>query len=226
MGPTHHLDVIFDFDGVLADSAPLIVEILGPVIEHEIGSRPALEDLRGVIGPPFRQSVAMLCERLGIPPDDATITRVVAAYREEYTRRVATETPMYPGIAAMIEVVTQDHRLSICSSKPQPMVEGIIETWRMTQYFPLVEAANPEHDEPKTNLLERLVSENDMQRSHSVMVGDTRFDAIAAASVGIPMIGVAWGIGDVEDLRTHGAGVIAADPGHLAQLLSSGPGAW
>lgn len=226
MGTRHDLDVIFDFDGVLADSAPLIVAILGSVIEREFRVRPADADLRTVIGPPFRQSVAMLCERLRIPADDAIVTQVVAAYRREYARRVATETPMYPGIAAMIERVTQDHRLSICSSKPQPMVEGIIKTWRMTQYFPLIEAAHPEHDEPKSNLLERLVNANDMQRSHSVIVGDTCFDAIAAASVGIPMIGVAWGIGDVDELRAHGAAAIAEDPGHLTQLLSSGPGAW
>lgn len=226
MGLMHDLDVIFDFDGVLADSAPLIVAILGPVIEQEIGSRPAPEALRAVIGPPFRQSVAILCERLGMAPDDATVTQVVAAYRKEYARHVMTETPMYPGIAAMIERVTQDHRLSICSSKPQPMVEGIIETWRMTHHFPLIEAANPEHDEPKSYLLERLVSENDMQLSHSVMIGDTRFDAIAAATVGIPMIGVAWGIGGVEELRAHGAVAIAEDPVHLTKLLLSGPESW
>lgn len=221
MRTTHNLDVIFDFDGVLADSAPLIVAILGPAIEEATGILPTDGDIRSVIGPPFREAVSMLCTRLGVSDGTPVVEDVVARFRAEYATRVAAETPMYPGIAAAIDELAQQHRLSICSSKPQPMVEGIVDAWAMRDRFPLIEAADPNRDEPKLRLLERLVTSSAIPPGRALVVGDTRFDALAARAVGIPMIGVAWGIGAPTELREHGATAIADDPQHLVSLILS-----
>ena len=52
------------------------------------------------------------------------------------------------------------------------------------------------------------------------MVGDTAFDVTGAAAHGIPTIGVAWGYGQVEDLKKAGAIAIAKTPEMLLELLN------
>ena len=51
------------------------------------------------------------------------------------------------------------------------------------------------------------------------MVGDTAFDVLGAAAHQIPTIGVAWGYGDVEEMRQAGAAAIANTPQELLELL-------
>jgi phosphoglycolate phosphatase len=219
VGTAHDYDVIFDFDGVLADSPPLIISVLRPAIEAAIGLRPSEADLRAVIGPPFRQSVALLCARLGVHLDDPSVEEVVQRFRVDYAQRVIGETPMYPGIESAVERLAMSYRLSICSSKPRPMVEGIIRAWGIEPRFAAVQAADPERDEPKALLLERLIATGRMRPEQSVVIGDTRFDAIAAAAAKIPMIGVAWGVGEPSELRSQGAVAIARDPEHLVDVI-------
>ena len=54
-----------------------------------------------------------------------------------------------------------------------------------------------------------------------VMVGDTAFDVLGAASHGIPTIGVAWGYGQVQDMVSAGAYAIAQTPEELLSLLNA-----
>jgi len=55
----------------------------------------------------------------------------------------------------------------------------------------------------------------------AVMVGDTAFDVLGAASHGIPTIGVAWGYGQVQDMLDAGAVAIAQTPEELLPLLNN-----
>ena len=57
------------------------------------------------------------------------------------------------------------------------------------------------------------------QTENVVMVGDTVFDVEGAAAHGIPTIGVAWGYGNVEDMKNAGAIAIAHTMEELLELL-------
>ena len=56
---------------------------------------------------------------------------------------------------------------------------------------------------------------------NTVMVGDTAFDVLGAASHGIPTIGVSWGYGSILDMQSAGASAIANTPEELLQLLEA-----
>ena len=51
------------------------------------------------------------------------------------------------------------------------------------------------------------------------MIGDRYFDIEGARANGVHALGVAWGFGSVEELRTAGADAIAANPLELGVLL-------
>jgi phosphoglycolate phosphatase len=213
-------DVIFDFDGVLADSAPLIVEILGTTIAREVGIDVPAVELRSVVGPPFAEAVAILCERHTVPPSDPRVHAVIDSFRADYARRAASETVWFEGIPGAIREIRESARTTICSSKPRELVRSILTAWDMSELFDRVEAPALGSSEPKARGLTRLVSELGMDVDACALVGDTLFDGRAAASAGMPFIGVAWGIDPPNILREHGAVMIVEQPCDLPAAIS------
>ena len=213
-------DVIFDFDGVLADSAPLIVEILDSTIQRLTGKEVARADLLATVGPPFAQAVQALCDKYGVGTDDSNVVEIVHEFRSEYWKRSATETVPFSGIPEALDSLATFARLSVCSSKPLPLVESILATWGIADRFSDIEAPSPDVTEPKALGLRRLIVRMHAHRDASTLVGDTRFDVRAAQEVGVGFIGVAWGIESPDDLRSLGAATIVDSPLALASAVS------
>jgi phosphoglycolate phosphatase len=218
-------DFIFDFDGVLADSAPLIVEILDSTIQRLLGQKLAHDDLRATVGPPFSHAVQLLCDKYGVDVGDESVAEIVTSFRAEYWHRAAAETLAFPGIPDALDKLAPKARLSICSSKPLPVVEAILASWGLTDCFADIEAPAPEVTEPKADGLKRLIDRMGAGHSSSTLIGDTCFDARAAETVGIHFVGVAWGIDSPEELRSLGATTIADSPEELVVVLSCRTGA-
>ena len=51
------------------------------------------------------------------------------------------------------------------------------------------------------------------------MVGDTRYDMVAARAHGLHGVGVTWGIGTAAELREAGADVVVDRPEELAAAV-------
>ncbi|MCX6391063.1 MAG: HAD family hydrolase [Actinobacteria bacterium] len=212
-------DVIFDFDGVLADSAPLIVEVLDGALIQVLGSSLPADELRATIGPPFPVAVADLCSRHGHRPESPEVQEIVRLFRAEYGSRAAAETPMFEGIPQALADLGGFARLSICSSKPRPLVESILAGWQCEGLFAAVEAPEPGSSEPKAVGLLHLLEALDTAPRNAWLIGDTAFDASAAAQVGTGFIAVSWGIDSAETLAASGAAAVAGAPSDLAAIL-------
>lgn len=212
-------DAIFDFDGVLADSVPLIVEILDRSLRQQRGLDVSDEALRATVGPPFRESVARLCAATGASPDDPLVDEIVAEFRAEYGARAHVDTPVFDGVVEILDELTSIARLSICSSKPRPLLEAIIASWGIEGRFADIEAPAPDQHEPKAEGLRRLMARLAVDPARAVLVGDTEFDAEAARATDIAFVGVAWGVADHGALSAAGAHAIAHAPADLPRIL-------
>jgi phosphoglycolate phosphatase len=52
-----------------------------------------------------------------------------------------------------------------------------------------------------------------------VVVGDRLYDVVGAHAHGLPCVGVLWGIGSEEELRSAGADAVVATPADLLALF-------
>ena len=215
--PPH--DVVFDFDGVIGDSAPLIIEVLRTVLDRELGLSIDAADLRDVVGPPLHHALSDLFTANGVIASPDTIDDVVRHFRNEYGARAPTETRMFPGTREAILELAGFARVSICSSKPRPLLEAILREWDGSAWFDDVEAPDPNQAEPKAAGLSRLIARLGAHAGSTTLIGDTVFDAQAATETGIAFIGVAWGIGKPEELSAAGAQAIATDARDLIHLV-------
>jgi phosphoglycolate phosphatase len=208
--------VLFDLDGVLADSRAAIAGCMNHALAA--GGHPVRDeaDLHRYIGPPLRLAFA---ELLAEPVGSAAVAACIASYRERYATASLTDTVVTPGIADALADLAERHRLGVATSKPLAFAEPLLEALGLRAYFDAV--AGPELRTPvedKTTTVGAALRA--LGATRGVMVGDTAFDMVAAHAHGLRAVGVTWGIGSPEELLAAGAEVLVGEPAELSAALS------
>jgi phosphoglycolate phosphatase len=209
-----HDAVLFDLDGVLVDSrvpfargvnAALAAQGLPPRPEHE---------LHQYLGPPLHRTFQALVG------EESLVRPCVNSYRARYRELAASETTVFPGIREILDELSEHLPLVIATSKPSALAEPLLESLDLRRFFAAV--VGPELDsenEQKAVTVGRAMREF-APEVHPVMVGDRKHDIAAAHEHDIRSIGVLWGIGSEDELRTAGADALAHTPAELATLLA------
>jgi phosphoglycolate phosphatase len=214
--------VLIDLDGTISDSSPGIARSLQHAFAACGYEPPTDEQVRTVIGPPFEIGLPTL----GIPVD--AVERVALAYRDRYEDIGLFENTVYPGIADMLdELRAAGHTLSIATAKPEPTARRIVEHFGFTDHFAVQAGASVDVGSGRRTkaevidyaLISLRLGPSDLARV--VMVGDRDHDVEGAHLNGIDCIGVTWGFGSVDELRSAGAAVLVDHPGEVAAAVAA-----
>jgi phosphoglycolate phosphatase len=206
--------VLFDLDGVVVDSRiPFFRGINFALTAQGLPPRPDHE-LHQYLGPPVHQ---VFEELVG---DRSLVQTCVDAYRARYRELGAGETTVFPGVRELLENLSEQFPLVIATSKARTIAEPLLESLGLRRFFDAV--IGPELDtvnESKATTIGRAKQEFS-PNAQPVMVGDRKYDIAAAHAHGIYAIGVLWGFGSEDELRTAGADALAPTPADLATLLA------
>ena len=206
--------ILFDLDGTLTDSGEGIMKSVVFALSHYGIEAPPESELRTAVGPPLTESFA----RFGVPVDK--IEEAIKIYRSRYIPIGRFENHPYPGVRELLEQLQQDgHKLYVATSKPEWMAIEILEHFDLAKYFELIcGAATDLSRNSKEAVIAHLLNQGGT-RENPVMVGDTAYDVIGAKAHSIPCIGVSWGYGQVEGMKSSGAAGIAYSMQQLYDLL-------
>ena len=206
--------ILFDLDGTLTDSGEGIINCAWLALKHFGMPLPDKETMRVFVGPPLRDSFM----RFGVPEED--VETAIEIYRSRYIPIGMFENTPYPGIKSLLGALkAQGHKLFVATSKPEGMATAILEKFQLAPYFDLICGASLDDTRDSKDKVIAYLLEKTGGKDDYIMVGDTAFDVEGAAVNGIPTIGVAWGYGKVEDMKTAGAKAIAHSPAELLDLL-------
>ncbi len=206
--------VLFDLDGTLTDSAAGIqrstCEALRRLNAEDGGARsiPAESELGWIVGPPLRESFATLV-------GEESADRMVELYLERYDTIGIFENKVYDGVAAALDQLrARGDRLIVATSKRQVDAQRVVEHFGLGGYFDGVYGAQPDgRGAAKDEVLAAAIAGERLEAApRIVMIGDRRYDALAARAVGIPAIGALWGYGDRAELAEAGADPIIESP--------------
>lgn len=185
-------NVIFDFDGTLADTSR---GVLGSV-RYALGTLgvpvPDESVLRGFIGPSLYTSFT---GTVGL--DDERANKAIELYRSVYNPRGVYECELYDGMKQLLSKLKQSGvSLSVASSKPQNALDKVVDHLGIRECFDRVIGADPgvKHDD-KADLVAAART-----RENAVMIGDSRFDIEAAKKIGIKSIAAGYGFTAKEKL--------------------------
>lgn len=127
--------VIFDLDGTLTDSAPLITNTVRETMRALAGVDKPADAYLPFVGPPLRDGFA----HEGVDP--AHIDAYINDYRERY-ERVQDKTPVFLGVPDMLAQLKKSGvRLAIATSKQREVAIEVCEAIGLSRYFDYIAGA-------------------------------------------------------------------------------------
>ena len=213
--------VLLDLDGTLIDSHPGILSSCLAAL-RALGHEPdqTLDtQIRRSIGPPLEEMMQILLQSYG----DDRVSEAVAIYRQHYGESGFLGSVPYPGIGKCLEEMKQSGlRIYLATSKREVFASRILDHLQFATYFDGIHGSVPggalDH---KPELLAHVLSKHGLSPSHSLMVGDRRYDISGAHAVGMRGLGVLWGYGTRDELETAGADQLVDSPADLAVAVLS-----
>jgi phosphoglycolate phosphatase len=211
--------VLLDLDGTLVDSQPGIFASCSAAL-RALGHDPGeAQDIKRAIGPPLEDMLQALLQARG----DDRIGEAVAAYREHYGQSGLLGSEPYDGISgALQEMQRAGLRIYLATSKREVFARRILQNLKLATYFDGIYGSVPGGElDHKPELLAHILSEQDIDASHSLMVGDRRHDIVGAHAVKMRGLGVLWGYGSRDELEAAGADQLVERTTDLARMVLS-----
>lgn len=204
-------NLIFDFDGTLADTFPLIVDVsysISPKTRRlpdekiaELRQLPLLTALR----------------QLGI--SQRYIPLLILFVRRRLTPRMQEVSP-YDGILPMLRQLHKaGHRMFVVTSNYKENVGIFLKHYKLDSYFTDTETVFLASKGTKTRAIRRLIKRYQLDPTDCYYVGNEALDTHAAHRVGIHSVAVNWGGFDQEILRKTKPFAIIDKPSELPGLL-------
>ena len=209
--------ILFDLDGTITDSAPAITSSLARTFALLGRTVPSQADLLAYVGPPL---LSAFQEYAGMTPEEAV--EAIVVYRSEYTGAAALDTAVYPGVAGLLERISEAGiPLALATSKPEIQAIDILKHFELDRFFTVMVGASA--DGARTTKADivaealRRLSENGADVSTAVLVGDRSHDVVGATANNLPAILVEWGYGSPAEAADATAIVHSTDM--LGKLL-------
>jgi HAD superfamily hydrolase (TIGR01509 family) len=209
--------VIFDIDGTLVDSVDLHAECWREALA-QFGVDVAFARVRAEIGKGGDQLLPVFLSTDQLAEFGEAVDRDRS---DLFKRAFLPKVRAFPKVRELFERLRQDGiRIAIASSSKRDEVAYYMELLRITDLVDVeISADDAERSKPCPDIfqaaLDRLAP---LTASEVLAVGDTPYDAEAAAKVGIRTVGVLCGGFPERQLRLAGCVAIYRDP---ADLLAS-----
>jgi phosphoglycolate phosphatase len=211
--------IYFDLDGTLTNPKPGITRSIQYALERLGQAVPGEDELTWCIGPPLHASLKKL---LG---SDELADRALTLYRERFADIGLFENETYHGIQETLSALAASHpRMFVATSKAAVYAERIIDHFGLRPYFEQVFGAELDGTRTdKTELLRHALETAKVDPAQAIMIGDRSYDIVGARSNGMTAIGVLYGYGSEEELKSAGAHHICATHPHLLDHCLSLP---
>ena len=195
--PEPLLGVVFDFDGVIADTERLHLQAYQDVLGHR-GMTLSQDDYAArYLGFDDVGVFTNVAADLGVRLDRGELDRLIEAKGRRFTALVEAGDVVFPDAPACIERLAADLVLGIASGALHREIDDILTAAGLRDHFSAIVAADDvERAKPApdgyTRAVELLSTRLDRPPSPSgfVAIEDSRWGIEAAAAAGLPCIGV------------------------------------
>ena len=180
--------VLFDLDGTLIDSGPMIIASMRHASVSVLGVEPDEERVRAAIGGP-----GLVAQMRDLAPD--RVDELVAAYRA-HNEPLHEELQACPGMRELLrDLRAEGRRLGIVTAKRRLTVALAFARfpWLEEAAEVLVGAEDTECHKPDPAPLLYALEQLGVPPADAAYVGDSPFDIRAAKAAGVFAVAVGWG---------------------------------
>ena len=208
--------VMFDLDGTLVDSVPDLAAAVDEMLARR-GRPPAgIERVREWVGngSPIlvRRALAGSIEHAGVDETEAAVA--LADFLDAYARD-HTATTVYPGVLKLLGWLReQGVALAVVTNKPLQFVAPILEQTGLGEFAWIIGGDSLPVKKPDPAGLLHVLRSAGVAAQHSLFVGDSRNDVLAARAAGVPVVAVSYGY-------NHGRPIAEENPDLLVDSLDA-----
>lgn len=183
--------VIFDWDGTLVDSVEHIADSLHQAATELGFPAREREAYRDIIGLGMVEALEKLYP--GIGRDEMNSIR--EGYGRYFFAKVTTPQNVFAGMADVVADIRSSGRgCSVATGKSRKGLEGALVSSGLGSHFEITRCADETRSKPHPAMLQEILSFYGIEPREAVMIGDTRYDLEMAQRIGMPSIGVEWGV--------------------------------
>jgi len=215
--------LIFDLDGTLINSAldlALAVNYMLERLEQETFSE---EIIHGWVG----NGALTLVKRalsgsrtVDENLDDAYVEKALKIFLDYYEKNLCNATVPYPSVISTLHSLKEKYTLAIVTNKPFAFVSPILKGLEMDNLFALILGGDSlEKKKPDPLPLQHVCKILNIDIEHSVMIGDSKNDILAANACVMDSVGVTYGYNYGEDIAVNKPTLIIDDFHKLLKYL-------
>jgi beta-phosphoglucomutase len=190
--------IVFDFDGVIADSERLHLRSYQDILAPEGVTISSDDYLNKYLGYDDVGVFRAVGRDYGIPMDDHRVSELIAAEGQRYESLAAAGEMLFPGAANFIRVaVAAGMPVAIASGALTHEIEDVLDRSGLLHLFPVIVGADQTerskpHPDPYQTAFARLRAHSgrDLIAWRSVAIEDSRWGLISARSAGLRCVAV------------------------------------
>lgn len=209
--------VLFDVDGTLLDTVPLIVETYHAIFEKYLGHPGDDKDILASIGMPLDTYLFQ------VSPTFAS--ELKTAYLDYNHERLDTHVAVFLGIPQMLVALSKRHiPLGVVTSKRLDSASRSLSQFDLLHFFRTVitKESTSRHKPSGEPLLAAMKELGLADPARIVYVGDSLHDHYSARAAGCRSVLVSWTEMPVSDLLAAGPDLWLDRPEYLAEWIDQG----
>lgn len=184
--------LIFDLDGTLIDSRLDLANAVNAMRSHLGLSVLPIELVSSYVG---NGAPVLVRRALGENATEPELQKGLAFFLEYYAAHDLDCTTLYPGVRESLHRFREaGKRMAVLSNKPASMSRSILEGLGVGAYFFRTLGGDSfEQKKPDPIGVETLLREAGVDRTRTIMIGDSSVDVATARNAGIACCGVTYG---------------------------------
>jgi len=184
--------IIFDWDGTLMDSIDKIVASVKAACQDCQLQSPSSEAIRQIVGLSLPKAMQQLFPEQPLAQQEA----IIAAYRHQYIALDTQHpTPFYPGIVSWLKALkAQGYLLAVATGKGRNGLDRLLDKCEVRDLFAVTYCADQTASKPDPLMLQRILTDLNLQPEQALMVGDSSYDLEMANNANMDCMGVSYGV--------------------------------
>lgn len=202
--------IIFDFDGTLADSLPILIDEYTRWSGNPKPLKP--EEIAAM----RNMTPAQVLKKLKLPI--YKIPGLLVRGRDALRYRI-NEVDMFPGMDKVVRHLAGDgHKLYIMSSNSLVNIQAFLNRYKIADEFTDIKAGISVFG--KAQQMKVFLKKHKVIKNKAYYIGDEIRDIEAAKRAKLPIISVTWGYNGAKIIAKHKPGFIAGKPADLLSIIN------
>src|SRR5699024_4534545 len=213
---------VFDLDGTLIESYKTIGNLFNKVLDDNNLEVLDLELYKYLLGDGakvlvekgLKRSLEIKGEYVSEEEFNRILEKIYPEYMDLYNNFDDNITKPYDCIKSTLNILKGwNKKIAICTNKPQPATDIIVDKIFGKDYFDMVVGMTDERvRKPDKSMLVSIVENLDIDKSRVAYFGDTSVDIRTGKNAEVVTVGVTWGFREKEELMEFGADRIINRP--------------